>query len=113
MPVEWVTYLGATPPLKLKIRGTSLEMYRRACRKYIDLIGEENFRRLSPEQAKATTRQINAETYVLDWEGAMYPNGAPMPFIPASLATMLGNDPHLEAFLSNEVERISPKWDVA
>ncbi len=105
MPVAWVTYPGATPPLKLKIRGCSEEMYQGAWRKYTDL-----FAQLSREQIHAYRPLINAEIYVLDWEGALYPNGVPIPFTPDGLAILLRNDPHLDAFLSDQVRQVSPKW---
>jgi hypothetical protein len=112
MVVEWVTYPGATPPLRLKIRGATYEMYRRVARKYIDQVGQDNFERLSMEQIQVVNRSMMAEAYVLDWEGAQYPNGAPKPFLPASLALLLNSDPHLEEFLIHHGERISPKWDL-
>jgi len=110
MPIEWVTYLGATPPLKLKIRGTTEMMYRQASRKFINLLGQENFERLSNQEKLAAIHAINADIYVLDWEGAFYPNGSPMPFSPSALALLLDKDEHLNVFLSDQVARISPAW---
>ncbi len=112
MPVEWISYPGMTPPLKLQIRGTSQEMYRRVCRKYIDQFGQDNFAQLPKDQMHAVMCSIKAEAYVLDWDGAQYPNGAAMPFSPSNLAILLGNDPFLDTFLSEQVERISPKWNL-
>lgn len=51
-----------------------------------------------------------AEAYVLDWEGATYPNGAPMLYSPENLAAFMATDPHLVAFIRQEAHRLSPKW---
>ncbi|HEY2068559.1 MAG TPA: hypothetical protein VGG48_03305 [Rhizomicrobium sp.] len=110
MPVEWVTYDGMTPPLKLKIRGTTEAMYRQFARKHINAIGEEAFNRMTPERQRDVLRAINAELYVLDWEGACYANGNAIPFSAPSLELMLQRDPDLDAFLNGQVKRISPSW---
>jgi hypothetical protein len=111
MPVEWIVYEGSTPPLKLKIRGASESLYRQFARKHIAGIGEDNYNRMTPEQQRAVTRAINAELYVLDWDGAHYANGNKIPFSAPSLELMLQKDPDLEAFLNGQVRRISPKPD--
>jgi hypothetical protein len=109
MPVEWVTYMGATPSVRLKIRGVTELMYRQICRKYINMMGQEQFERMPFSEKDAVIRMINSELYVLDWDGAAYPNGNPMPFSPSALMLLLDKDQHLRAFLSDEVARISPK----
>jgi hypothetical protein len=108
MPVEWVAYEGMTPPLKLKIRGTTDVLYRYLLRKKIDGIGEDAYKLMNLEQQSAATRAVSAELYVLDWEGAQYVNGNAIPFSASSLELMLQRDPDLEAFLSGQVKRISP-----
>jgi hypothetical protein len=111
MPVEWVTYEGTTPPLKLKIRGATEAMYRQLFQKAVKAIGEETFGRMTGEQQHAVTCSINAELYVLDWDGAHYANGNKIPFSAPSLELMLQKDPDLEAFLRGQAQRISPIWD--
>lgn len=110
MAIEWVTYEGMTPPLKLKIRGTTEMTYRQVCRKYINAIGQEQFEQWPENQKLGLIRTVNSELYVLEWEGAQYGNGNPMPFSPSNLALLLEQDPHLNAFLSDEVARISPQF---
>ena len=110
MQTEWVTYAGATPPLRLRVRGQSYEGFRRVIRKYIDLKGQDHFDRLSQEQKMEFLLPVIADAYVSDWEGAQYPNGNAMPFSPANLAIMMAKDPHLGAFVKSEAERISPPW---
>jgi hypothetical protein len=112
MPVEWVVYEGATPPLKLKIRGATDAMHRQSFRKHLAGIGEEAFHRLTFEQQRAITRAVNAELYVLDWDGAHYANGNKIPFSAPSLELMLQKDPDLDAFLSGQARRINPSPDV-
>lgn len=111
MKVEWVTYEGTTPPLKLKIRGASEAMHQYFARKHIHAIGEDAYSHMTPEQQRAVTRAINAELYVLDWDGAHYANGNKIPFSAPSLELMLQKDPDLDAFLSGQAKRISPAWD--
>jgi hypothetical protein len=110
MPVEWITYVGMTPELLLKIRGTTQGMFRQTTRKYINIIGQENFERLSTSERNAMMDAIMAEAYVLDWNGALYPNGNPMPYSASSLAVMLAKDPLLGTFLSDQDERLNPGW---
>lgn len=108
---EWVTYGGATPPLKLKVTAQSYESYRRMARQMIDRdIGQENVERLSVEQLEAFNHSVLATAYVADWDGAQYPNGSPMPFSVGNLVVMMAQDPYLEAFIVNEARRISPPW---
>jgi hypothetical protein len=110
MRTEWVTYAGATPPLRLHVRGQSYEGFRRVTRKYIDLTGQDNFDRLSQQQKVEFLLPVIAEAYVSDWEGAQYSNGNAMPFSPANLAIMMAKDPHFGAFVQCEAERLSPPW---
>jgi hypothetical protein len=110
MQTEWVTYNGATPPLRLHVRGQTYEGFRRVIRKYIDRIGQDHFDQLSQQQKEEFLLPVVAEAYVSDWEGAQYPNGNAMPFSPANLAIMMTKDPHLGAFVESEAERISPPW---
>lgn len=107
---EWVTYQGATPPLKLLIQGQSYESYRRVVRSQIDLVGQENVERLPPEALADLNRTILANAYVKDWEGAQYPNGNVMPFTPDNLVVRLSGDPYLETFITGEAKRVSPPW---
>jgi hypothetical protein len=53
---------------------------------------------------------VIAEAYAIEWEGAQYQNGAPMPYSPANLALFMAGDQHLIAFVSQKAERISPPW---
>jgi hypothetical protein len=110
MPVAWIIYNGMTPPLRLRIRGTNDELYRRFCRKFIDGVGQENFSHFSPQQIAAARCCINAEAYAVDWEGPKYPNGNAIPFSPSILATMLQKDSFFDAFLTEEVGKLTPNW---
>jgi hypothetical protein len=110
MRTDWVTYGGATPPLRLHVRGQSYEGFRRVTRKYIDLTGQDNFDRLSQQQKVEFLLPVIAEAYASDWEGAQYSNGNAIPFSPANLAIMMAKDPHLGAFVQSEAERLSPPW---
>jgi len=110
MPIEWITYAGMTPELRLQIRGTTEGMFRQTTRKYINMIGQENFEHLSVGERDAMMNTIMAEAYVLDWGGALYPNGNPMPYSASSMALMLAKDPYLVAFLSDQAERLNPGW---
>ena len=106
----WVTYGGATPPLRLHIHGQTYEGFRRVVRKHIDRLGQDYFDQLPQQRKEEFLLPVVAEAYVSDWEGAQYPNGNEMPFSPANLAIMMAKDPHLGAFLQSEAERISPPW---
>lgn len=110
LQTEWVTYNGHTPPLRLKLRGNSYEGFRRVSRKYIDRIGQDHFEHLSDAERAQFMHLLIAEAYVIEWDGAQYPNGAPMPYSPAGLALFLAADQHLIAFVQHEAERISPPW---
>ena len=115
MPSEWVTYEGATPPLKLHIRGLTHENLRRVSRKLIDQMGgQQAMDQLPVEQVTQLMLGMNsnliAEAYVLDWEGARYPNGAPMPFSASNMATRLDGDPYLLTFVTDHAHRLSPDW---
>jgi len=107
---EWVTYNGRTPPLRLKLRGNSYEDFRRRSQNYIDRIGQDHFERLSDAQLMQFLLPVIAEAYVVEWEGAQYQNGAPMPYCPDNLALFMAGDQHLMAFVKQEAERISPPW---
>jgi hypothetical protein len=107
---HWVTYNGRTPPLRLKVRGNSYEGFRRVCRKYIDSIGQDHFDRLAEADRVQFMLPVMAEAHVLDWDGAQYQNGTPMPYSPANLALFMAEDQHLIAFVAQEGGRISPRW---
>jgi hypothetical protein len=110
MSIEWVVYSGATPPLRLRVSGQTYESYRRIVRKHIDEIGQENMERLSPELLNSFNNAIIADAYVVDWEGAQYPNGNAMPYSTENLSVLLARDPYLLNFLTTEARRISPPW---
>ncbi len=110
LQTEWVTYNGYTPPLRLKVRGNSYKGVRGSMRKYIDRIGQDHYERLSDAERAQFMRPELAESHVLEWEGAQYQNGAPMPFSPANLALFMAAAQHLVAFVQQEAERISPSW---
>lgn len=110
LKLEWVTYGGSTPPLRLLIQGQTYETYRRIARGRIDLLGQQNVERLSPEQMADFNRSIIAHAYVRNWEGAQYPNGNAMPFTPENLTLLMERDPYLESFITNEAKRVSPPW---
>lgn len=80
MPSEWLTYVGMTPPLRLKIRGQSEDNYTRITRQLIAPFGPGGMNHLSPAQLEAFTTRVVVEAYVSDWEGAEYPNEARCPF---------------------------------
>jgi hypothetical protein len=110
MPAEWVTYAGATPPLKLLVRGQSYENYRRLTREAIDEIGQHNFSLLSQAQREGVSYGVIAKAYVVDWEGAVYPNGGVMPFSISNVTARLAGDQHLVGFVTDEAHRLSPPW---
>lgn len=115
MSSEWVEYAGATPPLKLRIRGLTHENLRRVSRKLIDeLGGQRAIDQLPVDQATQLLFGMNsklvAEAYVLEWDGALYPNGAPMPYSAANMATRLDADPYLMTFVTDHAHRLSPDW---
>jgi hypothetical protein len=106
----WVTYNGNTPPLRLMLQGQSDESYRRVARDRINVIGQEQFERMSPSEQEVVSAFIAAEAYVNDWEGAAYPNGSPMPFSVKSMAAMMLEDRHLMAFVTDEAAKLGPPW---
>jgi hypothetical protein len=106
MPTEWVSYQGMTPPLRLKIRGLSYELSRRNWRKYIDQAGDVPLETVTTMFGSAAA----AEGYVIDWEGATYPNGNPIPYSPGDLVILMAKDPHLLEFIRREGQRLSPPW---
>ena len=114
MPVEWVTYEGMTPPLRLKVRGLTQELYRRFTRAQLDAFGQDTLDKLPMAQKmdvmKGLLPVINATAYVLDWSGAQYPNGNTLPYTPENLATFMRKDEMLRNFVSNEAGRIGPTW---
>jgi hypothetical protein len=110
LQMEWVTYNGRTPPLRLKLRGNTYEGFRRVIRKYIDIVGQDHFDGLSHAERMQLMPLFIAEAYVIEWEGAQYPNGAPMPYSPANLALFMAGDQHLIVFADQESQRISPPW---
>ncbi len=107
---NWVEYPGRTPPLRLKIRGLSEELFRRVARKHVGPLGRIWSQRAALELTFRFENLVMAEAYVLDWEGATYPNGAPMLYSPENLAAFMATDPHLVAFIRQEAHRLSPKW---
>ena len=115
MPSEWVTYEGATPPLRLHLRGSTYENLRRVSRNLIDQMGgQKAMDQLPVEQVTQLMFGINskliAEAYVLDWEGAQYPNGAAMPFSSSNMAALLDSDSYLLTFVTDHAHRLSPDW---
>lgn len=108
MPSEWVEYPGATPPLKLHVRGQTYETYRLFVRKHLNGVGQEVFEAMSPAMAANFHHTVMADAYVCGWEGAAYPNGAPLAFTPQKLALMLDSDPYLEGFLLETAHRLCP-----
>lgn len=114
MPTEWVTYEGMTPPLRLKVRGLTQELYRRFSRAQLDAFGQATLDTLPMAQKmevmKSLLPVINATAYVLDWSGAQYSNGNALPYTPENLATLMHKDEMLRNFVSNEANRMGPKW---
>lgn len=110
MPVKWVTYEGTTPPLNLKIRGASEEMFVQACRRCVNDIGQDRYDRMTVQERENVVKSVMAGLYVLGWQGARYSNGSEMPFSPPDMTLMLERDPHLVTFLSEQVRQISPSW---
>ena len=58
MPTTWVTYEGMTPPLQLKIRGLSHELYRRFTKAQLDAFGRDPLNTMSPSAAREDRRAI-------------------------------------------------------
>ena len=114
MPTKWVTYQGMTPPLELKIRGMTEELYRRFMRNYFDAYGQHNLDRLPAHEKmeimKTMLPDINARAYVVDWSSAQYPNGNPLPFTPDNLAALIRKDELLRNFISDESAKLDVPW---
>jgi len=110
LPTRWVTYMGATPPLKLEIRGQSYETYRRVMRKHLDGISDGARRAMTETMLHDINLLVVADAYVIDWEGATYANGNPMPFSPAELSARMAVDPPLVSFVTENARAISPPW---
>ena len=110
MPSEWCSYEGLTPPLRLKIRGQSQENYTRITRQHLDAVGRDAFEFLPDAQKGAFLQRISLVAYVVDWEGACYPNGAPLAFSLDNLAALVAKDELLRAFVMENAHRLSPPW---
>jgi hypothetical protein len=110
MPAEWVEYPGSTPPLRLHVRGQSYETYRGFVSKHLNVIGEAAFEAMSPQMLMGFNCLVMADAYVTEWEGATYPNGAPMPYAPEYLAPRMESDPDLMTFLSLSARKLSPAY---
>ena len=76
--------------------------------------GQAMFDAMPTDQARNVLAALNprliATAYVIDWEGAIYPNGSPMPFTISNIATRLEQDPYLLTFVTDEAHRLSPDW---
>ena len=110
MSSEWCVYEGVTPPLRLKIRGQSLENYARITRLHLDEFGRDSYAALPPQQQAQILSRISADAYVVDWEGALYPNGNPLPFTQQNLMAMIEKDSFLWPFIQEHAHRLSPPW---
>ncbi|HKZ09222.1 MAG TPA: hypothetical protein VJL61_00785 [Rhodanobacteraceae bacterium] len=114
MPTAWVTYEGMTPPLQLKVRGLSHELYRRFTKAKLDAYGRDLLNSLPPSEAIAIAKSllpdVNAAAYVVDWKGAMYPNGKAVPYSPDNMATLMRKDEMLRNFISDEAGKLGPAW---
>jgi hypothetical protein len=114
MPTAWVTYDGMTPPLQLKIRGLTQELYRRFTKAQLDAFGRDTLNSLPPSEAmevvKGLLPDVNAAAYVLDWKGATYPNGKPLPYTPDNMASFMRKDDMLRNFVSDEAGKLGPAW---
>jgi hypothetical protein len=110
MPSEWCLYEGMTPPLMIKIRGQSEENYTRIVRQNMGAIGRENFKFLSEAQKDELHKRSCIEAYVINWEGALYPNGHPLPFSVGNLMGLIERDPLIFPFIIDNAHRLSPPW---
>ena len=114
MPTAWVTYDGMTPPLQLKIRGLSHELYRRFTKAQLDAFGRDTLNSLPPSETveivKKLLPDVNAAAYVVDWKGATYPNGKPLPYTPDNMAALMRKDEMLRNFVSDEAGKLGPAW---
>jgi len=114
MPTAWVTYEGMTPPLQLKIRGLSHELYRRFTKAQLDAFARDTLNSMSPSEAmevvKSLLPDVNAAAYVMDWKGATYPNGKPLPYTQDNMASLMRKDDMLRNFVSDEAGKLGPAW---
>ena len=103
-----------TPPLKLKLRGLTEELYRRFTRSCIDIHGRDNLDMLTMNEKleimKGLLPNINAKAYVTDWSDAQYPNGTPMAYASDDLAVFMRKDEFLRNFISEEARKLAPDW---
>lgn len=117
MPNKWVIYPGMTPPIQLRVRAISEEMYRRYSRAHMDLFGQDKLDPLPMaeklEVIKGFLPDVNAHAYVLDWKGVTYPNGHPLPFSYDRLAAMMREDEALREFVSAESFKLSQEAGLA
>ena len=108
---KWVVYPGTTPPIQLRVRAISEEMYRRYSRAHADAFGQDTLDRLpmaeKVEVMKGLLPDINAHAYVVDWKGVTYPNGHPLPFSHDQLAAMMRKDDALRLFITDESFKLS------
>lgn len=111
MPMAWVTYRGMTPPLQLKIRCMSQELYRRFAIAELDPDGQDVFKGLPTskiaEIAAFHLPDINAAALVVDWKGVMYPNGNPVPYSPSNMASFMRKDEMLLNFVADEAGKLA------
>ena len=114
MPTAWVTYEGMTPPLQLKLRGLTHELYRRFTTEFLDAYGRQNFDHLPQHEIMEVMMKIlpdlNASAYVLDWKGATYTNGNPLPYTRDNMASLMRKDEMLRNFVSDQAGKIGPGW---
>ena len=113
MPTKWLIYEGSTPPLNIRVRGLSREFYRRFWRNHLDTM--QNYLDTLPPKEKqdfvmSQTPNVNALAYVVEWNGALYPNGNPLPGTVDNLAVLIRKDEMLRNFISEESGKISPDW---
>lgn len=111
MPTKWVAYEGMTPPLQLKIRGLTGDLYQTFVHFHVDAYGRQQLESMSPQDRAETLQKlrpaINAEAYVVDWNGAQYPNGNPLRFSPDNLAAFMRKDEMLVNFISEEAGNLA------
>ena len=55
MPTDWVIYQGMSPPLQLKVRGLTEELYRRVMRRHLDAFGQDTLERMPMPEKLART----------------------------------------------------------
>ena len=49
---------------------------------------------------------------MVDWSGAHYQNGMPLPYTPDKLAALMRKDEMLKIFISAESEKTSSSWRI-